>query len=119
MYSTEPHLVDTANIAAMFAARNKGVAVTESLYELMKQQGVDIPVTNVVNMCGFDSSDNTFTVNQWISENMVEGSSKEAVFCLKPTGRDGGGGLPAGGPSRRPVGCHFRARGRRAGEKNL
>ncbi len=95
VYSTEPHLVDTANIAAMFAARNKGVAVTESLYELMKQQGVDIPVTNVVNMCGFDSSDNTFTVNQWISENMVEGSSKEAVFCLKPTGRDGGGGLPA------------------------
>jgi cobalt-precorrin-5B (C1)-methyltransferase len=30
-----------------------------------------------------------------------------------------GGGLPAAGPSRRPVGCHFRARGRRAGEKNL
>ncbi|MBQ4575881.1 MAG: hypothetical protein IJA85_11915 [Clostridia bacterium] len=94
IYSTEEHLSDTANIAAMLAARNQGVAVTESLYSQMQQNGVDLPVTYITELCGFGDADNSITVNGWIADHMAEGASEKAVFCLKPTGRGGPGDLP-------------------------
>jgi len=94
VYSTESHLADTANIAAMLSARNQGVAVCRELFELMRDKGVALPVVDVIEMCRFDDSDNSVTINNWIADNLVEGASRNAVFCLKPTGREGVGILP-------------------------
>ncbi len=89
VYSDDEFLQDTRNIAAMLASRNSGVAVDEALLAELRAMGCTLPVTNVVEYCGFDESDNYITVNQWIADNMVEGSNPDMVFCLSTRGRDG------------------------------
>ena len=91
VFSDSVELNDTINVAAMLAGRYNGVAVDQQLADQIVAAGYDLPVVDVVEYGGFTGDNaNTFAINQWISDNMVDDASKSLVVALAPMERGEG-----------------------------
>lgn len=84
-------LSHSINVAAMLAGRNNGVAITRELYEALYSEG-KLMGKNVVDVCeeyGFSAlNGGNFGINEWIRDNMVEGSNENLIFLINPDSRD-------------------------------
>ncbi len=91
VFPTNSSLNDTMNVAAMLAGRNHGVAVTAELADQIIAEGYDIPRVDVLEYMGMTAQTaNYLTINDWIAENMVEGSNKTIVYAAVPRERGTG-----------------------------
>lgn len=91
VYTNTVELCDTINVAAMLAGRYNGVAVDRRLADQIVAAGYDLPVIDVVEYCGFTGENaNTFAINQWICDHLVESSNNSVVVALTPMARDEG-----------------------------
>lgn len=86
-YSSEDRLYAVINVAVMLAGRNGGVAVPRPLAEQILAEGYEYETVDVEEYCGFGSSDNVITINQWAVDHLQEGSNKNMVFALNPVVR--------------------------------
>ena len=84
-------LSHSTNVAAMLAGRNNGVAITRELYVALYSEG-KLKDKNVVDVCeeyGFSiANGGNFGINEWIRDNMVEGSNENMIFLINPDSRD-------------------------------
>lgn len=84
-------LSHSTNVAAMLAGRNNGVAITRELYVALYSEG-KLKGKNVVDVCeeyGFSiANGGNFGINEWIRDNMVEGSNENMIFLINPDSRD-------------------------------
>lgn len=89
VYSDNPSLSDSMNVAAMLGGRNEGIAVCQELADLIVAENSGLEVINVMEYMGLpDEKANTFGINEWIRDNMIEGSNKQFVFCSTPSPRE-------------------------------